>query len=64
MSKHKMGWIRRYINYLRTWRLHRETIKQLNALSDRDLEDIGISRWQIDRLIWLKEDVDRRGIGR
>lgn len=64
MSNRRMGWIRRYINYLRTWRLHRDTIKQLNSLSDRELEDIGISRWQIDRLIWLKEDIDRRGIGR
>lgn len=56
-----MNIFRRYFNYLKTWRLHRETIKQLNSLSDKELEDIGIERWQIDRLIWLKEDIRRRG---
>ena len=55
-----MNIFRRYFNYLRTWRKHRETIKALNKLSDKELEDIGIARWQIDELIWLKEDLDDR----
>ena len=50
----------RYLNYLRTWRKHRETIKSLNKLSDKQLEDIGIMRYQIDELIWLKEDKEQR----
>jgi len=59
-----MKWVWRYWNYLRTWRLHRETIKELNRLSDRELRDIGISRGDIDRLIWLNEDKTMRGRGK
>jgi uncharacterized protein YjiS (DUF1127 family) len=51
----------RYVNFLATWREHRKAIKQLNQLSDRELNDIGISRADIDRLVWLKEDKDNRG---
>ena len=54
-------WIWRYANYLTTWREHREAIKQLNTLSDRELNDIGINRADIDRLVWLKEDKEKRG---
>lgn len=59
-----MRWIWRYWNYLRTWRQHRETIKQLNQLTDKELNDIGISRTDIDRLVWLKEDLTMRARGR
>jgi uncharacterized protein YjiS (DUF1127 family) len=51
----------RYVNFLATWREHRKAIKQLNQLTDRELNDIGISRADIDRLVWLKEDKDNRG---
>jgi uncharacterized protein YjiS (DUF1127 family) len=51
----------RYINYLATWREHRKAIKQLNQLTDRELNDIGISRADIDRMVWLKEDKDKSG---
>ena len=47
---------------MKTWRKHRDTIKQLNALSDKDLLDIGISRWQIDELIFKEEDRMKRGV--
>ena len=56
----EMSWFKRYVNYLKTWRKHRETIKALNKLTDRELADIGLSRGQIDALIWLKEDLDAR----
>jgi len=58
----KENWIVRYLNYLRTWRMHRDTIKQLNRLTDKELSDIGINRGDIDRLIWLDEDktINRR----
>ena len=59
-----MKWIWRYWKYLRTWRKHRETIKQLNQLTDKELNDIGISRTDIDRLVWLKEDLTMRARGR
>jgi len=56
-----MTWFWRYVNYLATWRDHRKAIKQLNTLTDRELYDIGLSRADIDRLVWLKEDKDNRG---
>lgn len=56
-----MSWFWRYINYLATWRTHRKAIKQLNMLTDRELRDIGISRSDVDRLVWLDEDKDKRG---
>ncbi len=59
-----MKWIWRYWKYLRTWRKHRETIKQLNQLTDKELNDIGISRTDIDRLVWLEEDLTMRARGR
>ena len=56
-----MTWFWRYMNYLATWREHREAIKQLNRLSDKELKDIGLHRGDIDRLVWLQEDKDERG---
>ena len=56
-----MTWFWRYINYLATWREHRKAIKQLNQLTDRELRDLGISRADIDRLVWLEEDKNKRG---
>tara|TARA_B110000908_G_scaffold146110_1_gene176865 strand:- start:181 stop:363 length:183 start_codon:yes stop_codon:yes gene_type:complete len=56
-----MTWFWRYINYLATWRDHRKAIKQLNQLTTRELNDIGLSRADIDRLVWLDEDKDNRG---
>ena len=58
-----MSWVRRYWNYLCTWRQHRQAIKQLNKLSDAQLKDIGLSRSDIDRLVWLEEDKTMRGRG-
>jgi|TARA_R110000744_G_scaffold89898_5_gene174735 uncharacterized protein YjiS (DUF1127 family) len=57
-----MTWFWRYVNYLATWRGHRNAIKQLNTLTDRELRDIGISRSDIDRMVWLDEDKDKRGL--
>ena len=56
-----MTWFWRYVNFLATWREHRKAIKQLNLLTDRELRDIGMSRADIDRLVWLEEDKDNRG---
>ena len=56
-----MTWFWRYVNFLSTWREHRKAIKQLNQLTTRELNDIGISRSDIDRMVWLNEDKDNRG---
>jgi uncharacterized protein YjiS (DUF1127 family) len=56
-----MTWFWRYVNFLATWREHRTAIKQLNMLTDRELNDIGMGRADIDRLVWLDEDKDNRG---
>jgi len=65
MSKKKTGmtWFWRWMNFLATWREHRNTIKELNRLSDKELADIGIARSDIDRLVWLQEDKTMRGRG-
>jgi uncharacterized protein YjiS (DUF1127 family) len=58
-----MTWFWRYINYLATWRTHREAIKVLNRLTDHELKDIGLTRADIDRMVWLEEDKTMRGRG-
>ena len=65
MSKKRTGmsWFWRFLKYVATWREHRDTIKQLNTLTDKELNDIGISRADIDRLVWLGEDKTMRGRG-
>jgi len=53
----------RFMRYCVMWSEHRAAIKILNRLSDRELKDIGITRSDIDRMVWLKEDKDQRGRG-
>lgn len=55
----KLLW--RYLNFMITWQEHRAQIKILNQLTDKELKDIGINRGDIDRLVWLKEDKEKRG---
>jgi uncharacterized protein YjiS (DUF1127 family) len=33
---------------LRNWKRYRDTVRELSRLSDRDLADLGISRFDID----------------
>lgn len=56
-----MTWFSRFVRYVHTWREHRRIIKELNLLTDRELADIGINRGDIDNLIWLEEDKQKRG---
>ena len=44
-----------------TWQMHRDTIKHLNRLSNRDLRDIGLTRGDINNLVWMKKDFDEQG---
>lgn len=55
------NWVIRWLRYLNTWREHRRIIKELNSLDDKTLRDIGISRCDIDKLIWLEYDKEKRG---
>lgn len=55
------SWVIRWLRYVNTWREHRRIIKELNALDDKTLRDIGINRCDIDRLIWLEHDKEKRG---
>ena len=55
------NWVIRWLRYVNTWREHRRIIKELNALDDKTLRDIGINRCDIDRLIWLEYDKEKRG---
>jgi uncharacterized protein YjiS (DUF1127 family) len=36
------------LSKLRSYLRYRETVRELSALSDRELDDLGISRFQID----------------
>ena len=54
----------RISNYLATRAEHRRTIKILNQMSDAELNDIGISRCDINRMIWLDEDKTMKGRGK
>ena len=54
----------RITNYLVTRAEHRKTIKVLNQLTDHELMDIGISRCDINRMIWLDEDKTMKGRGK
>ena len=53
----------RFFRYIAMWSDHRKAIKTLNRLSDRELKDVGISRQDIDRMVWLEEDKTMRGRG-
>jgi len=61
---YEMSIFKRYWNYMNTWREHRRVIKELNQMTDRQLTDMGISRADINRLIWLEEDETMRGRGK
>jgi len=61
---YEMSIFKRYWNYMNTWREHRRVIKELNQMTDRQLNDMGISRADINRLIWLEEDETMRGRGK
>jgi uncharacterized protein YjiS (DUF1127 family) len=49
-----------YVMAFRTWRSRRAAIAQLHALDDRNLQDIGISRSEIESVVhWAGNDVTR-----
>ena len=46
----------RFIRYVIDWRKTRSVIRELNRLSDKELRDIGISRGEIENLIYRLEE--------
>lgn len=51
----------RFMRYCILWSEHRAAIKTLNKLTDAELKDIGLTRGDIDRMVWLDEDKKERG---
>ena len=49
----------RFLRYAATWNRHRETIKYLYSLTDRELRDIGLNRNEIVDLIFRKDDLEK-----
>jgi len=47
--------------YLATWQAHRDTIKHLNRMSNSQLRDIGITRGEINNMVWMKNDILEAG---
>lgn len=55
-----MKWLKessvvRFIRYVMDWTAHRDTIKTLDILSDKELNDIGLSRGGVSDLIYRSE---------
>lgn len=41
------GWFAGAVAEFRRWRMERQTFDALSELSDRELDDLGIKRWQL-----------------
>jgi uncharacterized protein YjiS (DUF1127 family) len=55
------NFFKRYFRALQERREHRKTLTKLDALSDRELRDIGITRGEIDHVAFNRY-IDPRGI--
>jgi uncharacterized protein YjiS (DUF1127 family) len=40
------------IRFIKAWKAYNITLRELGALSDRELADVGISRSDIPRVAW------------
>ncbi|MCG8357760.1 MAG: DUF1127 domain-containing protein [Kiloniellales bacterium] len=43
-------WFDSTIKAYRRWRAYRETVAELSALDNAELDDLGIGRWQIQEV--------------
>jgi len=50
----------RFIRYVIDWRKTRSVIRELSALTDKQLKDIGITRGEITNLIYRLDDEDKK----
>jgi len=55
--KHRIleSYIVRFVRYMVDWRRTRAVIRELNMLTDRELKDIGLTRSEITRLAYTRE---------
>ena len=51
----------RFVRYVIDWRRTRSVIRELNMLTDKQLRDIGITRGEIDHLVYTIADEEKRG---
>ena len=51
----------RFVRYVIDWRKTRSVIRQLNMLSDKTLKDIGISRGEINHLVYTLMQEEQKG---
>ena len=48
------NYLTRFIRYIIDWRTTRRVIRQLHELPDSTLEDIGVQRYEIERLAYTE----------
>ena len=51
----------RFVRYVIDWRRTRAVIRELNMLTDKQLKDIGISRGEIDYLVYTLDQEKQKG---
>lgn len=51
----------RFVRYVIDWRKTRAVIRELNMLTDKQLKDIGISRGEIDYLVYTLDQEKQKG---
>jgi uncharacterized protein YjiS (DUF1127 family) len=49
----RLGFLANALKAFGTWRTRRAAIAQLHALEDRDLRDIGVSRSEIESVVYF-----------
>ena len=54
-------YLMRFIRYVIDWRRTRGLIRELNMLSDKQLKDMGISRGEINHLVYTLEQEKQTG---
>ena len=53
------SYVVRFIRYVIDWRKTRAVIRELSSLSDKQLKDIGITRGEINNLIYRLEEEEK-----
>jgi len=51
----------RFVRYVIDWRKTRAVIRELNMLTDKQLKDIGISRGEINHLVYTLDQENQKG---
>lgn len=54
-------YLMRFVRYVIDWRKTRSIIRELNMLTDKQLRDIGITRGEIDHLVYTMEQQEQKG---